>query len=66
MTKRPPLPLSPEYVKRRTDAIYAKINKLHAEMRKIQSRCGHDWKHLPDPSGNNDSEYQCRGCGAYK
>jgi len=35
------------------------------EKNKNTKECCHDWHFLPDPSGNNDSEYICDNCGKY-
>lgn len=37
--------------------------RYEAQMASIQLRCQHTYKFEPDPSGNNDSEYTCVGCG---
>lgn len=41
-----------------------KTKQLNAEFVKIRSQCKHwDRVYHPDPSGNNDSYYECTICG---
>jgi hypothetical protein len=44
----------------------AAIDHLRKRNREYQKICEHkrEWNHYePDPSGNNDSYYECRKCG---
>lgn len=42
------------------------MQKLDAEYRKLVFSCPNtQTKFHPDPSGNNDSEYECLDCGAF-
>lgn len=44
------------------------MNKLDEELFQLQEICKHDSKmtiYHPDPSGNNDSEYECPICGKW-
>jgi hypothetical protein len=38
------------------------IAGIKAELKILQSLCPHNFKYHPDPSGNNDSFYQCELC----
>lgn len=39
---------------------------LRAELVKLQEGCPHyDTSYHPDPSGNNDSDYECNICGKW-
>lgn len=56
--------------------IVGRMSCLHDEIRvlnkardqrvtELQTQCNHDWRFIPDPSGNNDSEYHCDKCALY-
>lgn len=61
-------PLALETVRRRLQSIRAhRSNVLEAcakQEAEVKARCPHDWRYEPDPSGNNDSTYECSVCGA--
>lgn len=40
-----------------------KIKFVDKEILDVQKKCPHIWKYYPDPSGNNDSCYDCLICG---
>lgn len=44
---------------------HKKLKALSEKRVLIQKQCKHKWKYLPDPSGNNDSEYVCEICNLY-
>jgi hypothetical protein len=40
--------------------------RLESKLAKLQTKCKHEHKTFyPDPSGNNDSYYECDDCGKY-
>lgn len=52
-----------ETVRIRLARIAANLESLIQERKAVIARCPHDWRYEPDPSGNNDSYYECRVCG---
>lgn len=42
------------------------IEKAQTEIRELRMRCSHvgSIEYCPDPSGNNDSSYDCTACGS--
>jgi len=65
--------LTPEEVKTKLKQIEhwekelaAMKEQIDAEWVELRRKCPHSQTtYLPDPSGNNDSEYRCDICGAY-
>lgn len=58
--------LTPETVKRRLRELYAEQIQMPNRVRQIQLRCPHEWRFVPDPSGNSDSGYVCEICGLWR
>jgi hypothetical protein len=58
--------LTPKVVKQRLKVIRMKQHELTCEAAKIKAQCSHvgEIDYCQDPSGNNDSSYDCRACGA--
>ena len=38
------------------------IQDLRIELEQLKSRCEHEWRYAPDPSGGMDSSYVCDIC----
>jgi hypothetical protein len=62
----PDTKLKPDTVLRRRRQIGEKMQKLQQELKDLKKRCSHDGHvvYCPDPSGNNDSGYECIACGS--
>ncbi len=58
-------PLSPAVVFRRVNQLIGKIRELEEEIKAVRKRCSHHGcvSYSSDPSGNNDSGYDCSACG---
>lgn len=58
--------LNPKTVAARRRKLHDIIDKATVELRELRSRCSHvgTLDYEPDPSGNNDSSYDCSACGA--
>lgn len=61
MTEQKPFKLST--VRWRLRKLDREMRMLMAERERTVRRCPHDWVYHPDPSGNNDSHYECAVCG---
>jgi uncharacterized UBP type Zn finger protein len=61
--------LKPETVRKRLDEADRLLQEATENQRQVyketRARCPHDWSYVPDPSGNNDSGYNCNTCGAW-
>jgi hypothetical protein len=62
----PTTKLRPATVLRRRREIGEQIYRLHKELEALAGRCSHEGSvvYSPDPSGNNDSSYDCTACGS--
>lgn len=57
--------LHPRTIIRRRRALLRQRNLIVDEIRALCLRCSHGAVHYSrDPSGNNDSSYDCSACGA--
>lgn len=58
--------LAPKYVRSRRELLSKRVESIYAELRELKQRCSHvgSLHYSPDPSGNNDSSYDCSACGA--
>lgn len=56
--------LSPETISKRCYQILEEIESPHKELQSLKDRCSHIGSivYSPDPSGNNDSSYDCIAC----
>lgn len=48
------------------DELKMTINEIDKEKQELRQLCLHEWIFHSDPSGNNDSYYECNICGLEK
>lgn len=58
--------LTLEDVRQSRRKLYEQIRIVQQDLRCLQRHCPHDYLYHPDPSGNNDSFYECTACGHVK
>ena len=58
--------LKAKTVQKRRWKIFEEIEALRSELKDLQLRCDHlgHVHYSPDPSGKNDSSYDCSACGS--
>lgn len=58
--------LLPTLIREMKIKLYNNIKEIEKEIKELKAKCSHvgSISYSSDPSGNNDSSYDCNACGA--